>query len=209
MAPGRYVVPVIHARRQAEYLAEESDLSAFDVSGEQVQKGIKGFIYGERGVWRPGDTLFLSFMLEDKQNTLPKNHPVQFELLNPQGQVFRKITKTVGLNGFYNFTTTTEKSSPTGNWTARVKVGGAWFTKNIKIETIMPNRLKIKLDFPGDKLSVAHKDDKGTLEVTWLHGAIAKNLNAKVEVTLSEMGTTFKKYEDYNFDDAARNFTSE
>ena len=120
-------------------------LSAFDVSGEEVQKGLKGFIYGERGVWRPGDTLFLSFILEDKQNTLPKNHPVQFELLNPQGQVFRKITKTVGLNGFYNFTTTTEKSSPTGNWTARIKVGGAWFTKNIKIETIMPNRLKIKL----------------------------------------------------------------
>jgi hypothetical protein len=184
-------------------------LSAFDVSGEEVQKGLKGFIYGERGVWRPGDTLFLSFILEDKQNTLPKNHPVQFELLNPQGQVFRKMTKTAGLNGFYNFTTITEKSSPTGNWTARVRVGGAWFTKNIKIETIMPNRLKIKLDFPGDKLSIAHKEDKGTLEVKWLHGAVAKNLNAKVEVTLSEMETTFRKYEDYNFDDAARNFTSE
>jgi uncharacterized protein YfaS (alpha-2-macroglobulin family) len=184
-------------------------LSAFDVAGEEVQKGIKGFIYGERGVWRPGDTLFLSFILEDKQNTLPKNHPVQFELLNPQGQVFRKMTKTTGLNGFYNFTTTTEKSSPTGNWTARVKVGGAWFTKNIKIETIMPNRLKIKLDFNSPQLSVARKDDAGKLNVKWLHGAVAKNLNAKVEVTLSEMTTTFKKFEDYNFDDAARSFTSE
>ena len=28
-------------------------LSSFDVSGEVVQKGIKGFIYGDRGVWRP------------------------------------------------------------------------------------------------------------------------------------------------------------
>ena len=184
-------------------------LSAFDVSGVEIQKGLKGFIYGERGVWRPGDTLFLSFILEDKQNTLPKNHPVQFELLNPQGQVFRKMTRTNGLNGFYDFTTTTEKNSPTGNWTARVKVGGAWFTKNIKIETIMPNRLKIKLSFPGDQLSVARKEDNGTLEAKWLMGAIAKDLNAKVEVTLTETNTTFKKYEDYNFDDAARNFTSE
>jgi uncharacterized protein YfaS (alpha-2-macroglobulin family) len=184
-------------------------LSAFDVSGEQVQKGIKGFIYGERGVWRPGDTLFLSFILEDKLNTLPKNHPVQFELLNPQGQVFRKMVKSKGLDGFYNFTTTTDKNSPTGNWTARIKVGGAWFTKNIKIETIMPNRLKIKLDFGSDKLSVTKKDLPGNLEVKWLHGAVARNLNAKVEVTLSETQTTFKKFEDYNFDDAARNFTSE
>ncbi len=184
-------------------------LSAFDISGEQIQKGIKGFIYGERGVWRPGDTLFLSFILEDKLKTLPKNHPVQFELLNPQGQVFRKLMKTVGLNGFYNFTTTTEKSSPTGNWTARVKVGGVWFTKNIKIETIMPNRLKIKLDFGVEQLSVAHKEQSGTLEVKWLVGAVAKNLNAKVDVTLSQISTVFKKYEEYHFDDASRSFSSE
>ncbi len=184
-------------------------LSAFDVSGEQVQKGIKGFIYGERGVWRPGDTLFLSFMLEDKLKTLPENHPVEFELLNPQGQVFRKMVKTSGMNGFYNFTTTTEKSSPTGNWTARVNVGGVMFTKTIKIETIMPNRLKIKLDFGVERLSAAKKNESGTLDVKWLSGAIAKNLNAKVEVTLSQMETTFKKYEDYKFDDMARNFNSE
>lgn len=184
-------------------------LSAFDISGEQIQKGIKGYIYGERGVWRPGDTLFLSFILEDKLNTLPKNHPVQFELLNPQGQVFRKMIKTIGMNGFYNFATTTEKNSPTGNWTARVKVGGVWFTKSIKVETIMPNRLKIKLDFGTEQLSVAHKDQNGNLEVKWLMGAIAKNLNAKVEATLTQIPTTFKKYEDYHFVDASRNFSSE
>ncbi len=184
-------------------------LSAFDISGELIQKGIKGFIYGERGVWRPGDTLFLSFMLEDKLNTLPKNHPVQFELLNPQGQIFHRMTKTTSLNGFYNFITTTEKNSPTGNWTARVKVGGVWFTKTIKIETVMPNRLKIKLDFGTEQLSVAKKNVTGNLEVKWLHGAVAKNLIAKVEATLSPIVTTFKKYEDYHFDDAVRNFSTE
>jgi uncharacterized protein YfaS (alpha-2-macroglobulin family) len=183
-------------------------LSAFDVSGEQVQKGIKGFIYGERGVWRPGDTLFLNFMLEDKQHTLPENHPVQFELLNPQGQVYKKIVKTASFGGFYNFAVTTDKSSPTGNWMARIKVGGAWFTKNLKIETIMPNRLKIKLDF-GTGTLTAKKQQTGNLEVKWLHGAIAKNLNAKIEVTLSPMKTVFKNFENFNFDDGARNFTSE
>jgi hypothetical protein len=36
-------------------------VSKFDVSGAESSKGLKGMIYGERGVWRPGDTLFLSF----------------------------------------------------------------------------------------------------------------------------------------------------
>ncbi len=184
-------------------------LSAFDVSGEEVQKGIKGFIYGERGVWRPGDTLFLSFILEDKLNTLPKNHPVEFELLNPQGQLYKKMVKTSGLNGFYSFPVTTDKTSPTGNWTANVRVGGAMFSKDIKIETIMPNRLKINLDFKTDKLLVTNKEVAGKLEVKWLAGAVAKNLNAKVEVTLSQMNTTFKKYEEYDFDDPARSYASD
>ena len=38
-------------------------LTLFDTEGKTIEKGLKGFIYGERGVWRPGDTLFLGFIL--------------------------------------------------------------------------------------------------------------------------------------------------
>ncbi len=183
-------------------------LSMFDVSGDQVQKGLKGFIYGERGVWRPGDSLYLMFVLEDKLKTLPLNHPVSFELSNPQGQVVKKMTKSGGLNGFYNFSTCTETTSVTGDYTATVRVGGAVFTKNIKVETIMPNRLKLNLDFGVERI-VANKNLKGKLKVKWLHGAVAKNLDAKVEVSLNKMATTFKGFDEYNFDDPARNFNTE
>ena len=36
-------------------------LSKFDVSGHRLQKGLKGYIYGERGVWRPGRHFTLKF----------------------------------------------------------------------------------------------------------------------------------------------------
>jgi len=183
-------------------------LSMFDVSGETVQKGIKGFIYGERGVWRPGDSLYLSFILEDKQHTLPKEHPVTFEFYNPLGQLVKKIVKTSGLDGFYDFTTGTDKLAPTGNWMAKVKVGGASFEKAIKIETVMPNRLKLNLDFGTDKLT-ANKNLMGNLNAKWLTGAVARNLDAKVEVVLSQIKTEFKKYETYVFDDPAVNFNSD
>jgi len=38
-------------------------LSRFDVSGEEVKNGIKGFIFGERGVWRPGTNRFHALLL--------------------------------------------------------------------------------------------------------------------------------------------------
>lgn len=96
----------------------------FDVAGEKVQKGLKGFIYGQRGVWRPGDSLYLMFMLEDKQRTLPVNHPVSFELINPLGQVIKKTIRVSSLNNFYTFSTATDPEAPTGSWEAKIKVGG-------------------------------------------------------------------------------------
>ena len=36
-------------------------MSMFDVGGTETQDGLKGFMYGDRGVWRPGDSLFITF----------------------------------------------------------------------------------------------------------------------------------------------------
>lgn len=184
-------------------------LSSFEVEGEEVQKGIKGFIYGERGVWRPGDSLFLSFILENKEKQFPENYPASLELTNPQGQIVQKITRTKHVDGFYNFSTKTENSAPTGVYLAKVKVGGAVFTKNIRIETIMPNRLKINLDYKKDKIYSTDLTLNSDLYINWLHGAPGRNLETKIDVSLSQMDTEFKGYKGFTFDNPAINFYSE
>ncbi len=183
-------------------------LSMFDVSGETVQKGLKGFIYGERGVWRPGDSLYLTFILEDKEKVMPEGHPVSLDLVNPNGQIVKRMVRTNGINGFYDFRTNTERNAPTGNWQAKVKVGGVEFQKPLKIETVKPNRLKINFGFAKEFLA---KDDKavGNLEARWLTGAIAKNLKATVNLTLTKSSITFKKYPNFIFDNPASGFSSE
>jgi uncharacterized protein YfaS (alpha-2-macroglobulin family) len=184
-------------------------LSKFDVGGEQIQNGLKGFIYGDRGVWRPGDSIFVSFILEDKLKTLPPDHPVQFEFYNPAGQLYRRITRTSSVDGFYSFHTATTTSSPTGTWTAKVKVGGAEFDKNLKVETIMPNRMKIALDFGGKTALTKGSDVSGTLRATWLFGGAAQNLKAKVDAFVSPQVTRFKGFNDYVFDDPTLAFNTQ
>ncbi|MES2619742.1 MAG: MG2 domain-containing protein [Bacteroidota bacterium] len=183
-------------------------LSMFDVAGEKVQKGIKGFIYGERGVWRPGDSLFLTFILEDKQKILPASYPVSFELFNPRSQLTKKLIKTESTNGFYSFITKTDEEAPTGSWEARVKVGNAVFSKTLRIETVMPNRLKIKFDFAGKYLS-KDKNESAQMEVRWLTGAAARNLKVTVDVNLVASKTAFPKYSEFIFDDPTRKFYSD
>ncbi|KAG1649107.1 putative lipoprotein YfhM [Nymphon striatum] len=183
-------------------------VSKFNVSGTRLQKGIKGFIFGERGVWRPGDQIYLSFMLNDNANKLPANHPVKLELMDPYNKVVhREVTKN-GLNNFFHFNIKTDENAPTGNWLAKVSVGGASFTKSLKIETIKPNRLKIKTEFDAEVLS-GSKPIKGNMEVKWLHGAIAKNLKADITAKFNRANTKFDKFPGYVFDDPTRSFSVE
>ena len=183
-------------------------LSKFDVSGNKLQRGLKGYIYGERGVWRPGDSLFLTFILNDNANKLPKRHPVKLEITDPVGKlVYRKVSID-NLNNFYDFIVPTSSDYKTGNYKAKVSVGGATFSKTLKIETVKPNRLKIKVDFNDEVLS-NNKPINGNLEVTWLHGATAKHLKTEVKAKFSTAHTSFKNYKNYVFSDPTRTFESE
>ena len=183
-------------------------VSNFDVAGETLQKGLKGFLYGERGVWRPGDNLYLSFILNDAANKLPNAHPIKFRLTDPNGKITYQTIQKINELNHYAFTVPTSADAPTGNWEAMVSVGGAKFYKSIKIETIKPNRLKIKNSFNKTILSSFYPNICN-LEVTWLHGAIAKNLNVEMQAKFSQQTTTFKGYEKFTFDDAVRQFSTE
>jgi uncharacterized protein YfaS (alpha-2-macroglobulin family) len=184
-------------------------LSSFDVSGNKPENGIKAFIYGERDVWRPGDSIFLSVFIKDMKNDLPPDHPVQFELINPLEQkVDNQIQKPEGSN-LLVFTTKTAVDAVTGNYRAVFKIGGATFTKRVRIETIKPNRLKINLTFPGEILGGSDRSATGTLNVKWLNGAVAKNLKSSVEYILKHTKTEFEKYSQYIFDDPVTDFYSE
>lgn len=189
-------------------VASSLSLSSFDVSGEAIQKGLKGFIYGDRGVWRPGDTLHLSFMLNDKQAVIPRQHPVVMELINPLGQTYLRRTSTQGVLGIYSFDMPTEPDAPTGMWNVKVAVGGAEFTKRLRIETIKPNRLKIDLTF-GSKLLQRGVPLNAKLHTEWLQGAVARDLKYDIQATFISTKTEFPGYGQFTFDNPSKLFSSE
>ncbi len=184
-------------------------LGRFDVSGEEVVNGIKGFIFGERGVWRPGDSMYINCIIEDKNGTLPKEHPVEFKLFTPQGQLYRQAVQTNMNDGFYVFKTATEAAAPTGNWLAKIKVGGAVFEKRIKVETVMPNRLKINLDFGKDAVLGSGNINSGNLNARWLFGSPGKNLKAKIDASLYSVKTVFPKFAGFEFDNPTADYTTQ
>jgi uncharacterized protein YfaS (alpha-2-macroglobulin family) len=198
---------VVSSGGQKSYLKVDSGsslaVSQFDVGGEKTDDGLKGFLYGERGVWRPGDPIHLTFILYDRNKAVPSGHPISFELQDPLGRVVRSQVLTDSVNGFYSIETDTNQDAETGPYLARVTVGGRTFTKSLRIATVMPNRLKIKLGWGGSPY-ISTDTPSMTLESSWLTGANSGALKADVSMTFSPSTTAFPGYRGYRFDDPTR-----
>ncbi|MBP5218976.1 MAG: alpha-2-macroglobulin [Bacteroidales bacterium] len=177
---------------------DEKSLSRFDVGGKELEKGLKAFIYGERGVWRPGDTLHVALMLDDRDDRVPDNHPAIMEVYTPEGQFYTKQINSNARNGLYVFNLPTKSDDPTGTWNAWFKIGGASFRKALRIESIKPNRLKIDTGLGEGPISGGERVPVN-ISANWLTGPAASGLPVKVNMTLRRSATTFKGFEGYDF----------
>ncbi|MBP5318189.1 MAG: hypothetical protein J6Y77_02140 [Paludibacteraceae bacterium] len=181
--------------------------SSFAVDGEQLKQGTRGFIYGERGVWRPGDTLHLGFILNDRAGNIPEKHPVTLKLYTPLGQLHSSRVQTGTAHGLYCFAVPLEEDAPTGAWEAKISFGGAEYTKTVRVETIKPNRLKIEFKVENDRLQQG--STPATLHSEWLTGGKVHGLKYDLQAEFYKASSSFNGYEKFTFDDLSREFSPE
>ena len=205
---GRFVVATSGDQYAYLDLKNEKALSTsnFDVSGTTHEGGIKAYIFGERGVWRPGDTLHVSVVTLIDGAPLPAGHPVTAQLRNPDGQLVQTLSERSSASNIYHFPFTTAQDAPSGRWRVDVNIGGQTVSKTLRVETIKPNKLDIQMHFPDYITSYAGDNSRFDLSVAWLYGAPGSDLKVNGEVEITSTATRFKGWEAYDFQDDARSF---
>lgn len=178
-------------------------LSEFNAGGTGYQEGLRGYIYGERDIWRPGDSVHLNFILWDPEGKIDARHPVKMTVTNPLGQRMLERTTPMSVGGIYDMGFATHTTDPTGNWMIKVQAGDAVFSKGLRIEAIKPNRLKIDAQLP-EAMKASVRDKTFDLVSSWLFGAPASNLKAIVEAQFSPLPFSPDGYKDFIFSDPAR-----
>lgn len=171
--------------------------SHFQVGGVKTYDGVKGFVYGERGVWRPGDKLHLCLIIQDSKKSLPDNVPIVFTLEDPMGKIIDKQVLNEGVNGFYKIETKTSQTDLTGTWIARFKTGNNIWTKQLKIESVIPNKLAINLNVENDFFNSGQNPVK--LSSEWLTGVKASGLKSEIYSRYLSKNYAFENFKEYNF----------
>ncbi len=187
--------------------AKAISLSTFQVEGKDWKGKSKIFFYAERDVWRPGDSIYMHAIIHDKLKNIPKDLPLNISLFDPTNKLVKKWTASSNSKGLYDCRFKTELNAPTGYWSIKINYAGETHYKDVRIETIRPNRLKMIMDFADDILIKKSQPKTAPLSVQWMHGLQAENLKAEISMMQKMIDNPFgANYSNYSFNDLSKKY---
>ena len=138
------------------------DLSVFNNQGQHFHNGPAAFVYTERGVARPGETMTISaFIRNDKDKTnLPPvaNAPVVLTICDPNGNESAPVKLNTDKYGFVSYKLTLPQDAYTGSYD--VKIGPeknvVWGETGFSVATYVPDRIKVSV--MADRVVGLHSD---------------------------------------------------
>jgi len=182
------VAPVaLHAALGDDLVALQLDAAAFDLSDRGAeglpQPGpLDAFLWLERGIYRPGETVHVTALLRDAAGQ-PRDLPLRLRLIRPNGQVAAEAVPERGPDAAISWPVALSNGAAAGAWRveARIEpdqppVGMAEF----RVDAFVPERLAVTLGpapgplVPGTPLPVP-------VEARFLYGAPASGLEGQVE----------------------------
>jgi len=203
--PG-FTVSMVTARKDADFnclLFSQAGIetSRFDVGGKRKNDaGLEAMIYGDRNLYRPGETIHMSVIVRDEHWQCPGEIPVKIVLSAPDGKPYATIRKILSHQGSCETDIPTLNSSMTGDYTLSVYTGNGVLlsSTDLSIEEFIPDRIKVNLNLdkpdygPGDSIRASGHSDN-------LFGTPAVNRNYQYELNLGEDLFTLKQFPDYLF----------
>ena len=179
------------------------DLGDADTGGRAyLRSGYEAFVYTDRGVYRPGETVHLRAIVRSPDGSAPAGtFPVLWQFRRPDHHEWINQTVMLDADGAAAVDMPLPSDLVTGNWTASIGLPGgsesadkSFGSASFGVEEFVPNRMKVRLSLPGEngstpsasdavapRLSINH-DLKATVQGDYLFGRPAANLPVELTV---------------------------
>ena len=189
------------------------DYSKFNVGGEyssNKEKGMKAFIFSDRGIYRPGDDINLGVIVRNFDWSDVFGIPVKIVLKDPYSKTVFEKTVTLNSSGFISIDgIKTQNVFPTGTYTASaylVKDNKREFllgSESIRIEEFRTDTLKVSAKIAGSSGSgwALPENLKAVISLANFFGTPAQDRMIKAEYSVSPTEFRFSKFKDYRFPD--------
>lgn len=164
------------------------DLTDRGVDGRPVPPGLDAFVYAERGVYRSGETVYLTALLRDGLGNASAGTALTFVVERPDGVEYRRVTVADQGAGGRSLTLPLNSAVPTGTWRVRTftdpkapSVGETTFM----VEDYVPDRIEFDLKTTAQSIA-PEVTVPMTVDGKFLYGAPASGLTLEGEIAVSE-----------------------
>lgn len=163
------------------------DLSDRGVGGRTPPGPLDAMVFTERGVYRPGENVYVTALLRDGAANAASGTPLILKLFRPDGVEDRRQVLADQGNGGRSWQIALPETAMTGSWRLAAYAdpkGASLYEKNFLVEDYVPQRLEMKLNAAQPTISAA---TPGVIELSsrYLYGAPASNLGLEGEITVS------------------------
>jgi uncharacterized protein YfaS (alpha-2-macroglobulin family) len=194
------------------------DLSKQDVGGRTVPGGapasgkaaldpaatVDGFVYADRGVYRPGESVHLVALLRDRLAHAVKDRRGSLVIRRPSGLEFSRVRFASTPTGAVADDAILPADAPRGVWKASLEMEGsdnASGEVTFEVEDFAPQRLAVTLAGDADRPIVAGEHRAVQVQARFLYGAIGSGLAVKSDARIAVDPNPFPAFKDYSWGD--------
>ncbi|AYA37278.1 alpha-2-macroglobulin family protein [Hymenobacter oligotrophus] len=178
------------------------ETSRYDVGGLQSNAArFQAFLYGDRDLYRPGDTIRTNTVVRTDNWRVPGAVPMKIRLLLPTGKEYASYRRTLSKeDGSFEAQFIVPPSVMTGLYTLEVLTGNDVLltSRKISVEEFIPDRLKVTVT-AAPKVVQPGQTVRATALAQNLFGPPATDRKFEVEFSLKQKAFAPKEYADYNF----------
>lgn len=181
--------------------ATRTETSRFDLGGKFVaQDSYDCFVYGDRNLYRPGETVYLSAILREPDMQVVTGIPVGVKILSPQGKVFSEYQKTVNEQGAFELAVPMPDFVQTGQYIAEFYTGSDDLLASYRfsIEDFAPDKIRVELEQDKQALNPGESIDID-IDADYLFGAPAANHRYEMDVRLDHRAYQSEAHPEFDF----------
>lgn len=177
------------------------ETSRFDVGGRyETEGGYMAFLYGDRDIYRPGETIYMNAVVRNNSWMPAAAMPVKLKVLMPNGSELKSQRLTLNKQGAVSSSVLLAQGAVTGFYTMELYNANDVLlnSRSVSVEEFMPDRIDVKLNTDKENYKSGDTVDAQIAAVN-LFGPPASNRNYEIEFNLSRQSFYSKNYGGYNF----------
>ena len=180
-----------------------------ETGGRTLETDVDGFLYADRGIYRPGETVHLAALVRDAQSRAIKDRKGVIVVRRPSGVEFRRIAFDRAPGGAVTADLALPKSAPRGRWRATLELEGikpAVGEMAFSVEDFAPQRLAVDAEGRAQDPVAAGETRQVTVNARFLYGAAGAGLQTQGEARIMADPNPFPAYKDYQWGDQQNGF---